>query len=774
MLVFKAWRKSPALTQETTPSQRRITRILSDAQQAAAREFGQQLTQVADALSTGHVDRVVAMLPTEPWLAAQEALAEELLGELLDAGSRVTLPSIEKATIQYSFDRGRPESSQWARQTAGSLIAQVTSEQRGVVRDVVAEAALGGLDWGDVAQRVQGSIGLTAQQSGWVANHYDQAYTTAIRNGLSASQARTRARESASRYQTSVHRYRANTIARTETMRAASEGRVQAWNQGITEGFITAAWQKEWVAEASACQICLPLNGRRVGVKQQFPVGEPPAHPNCRCDVILVPPKATPAGEGRDWASTAFTALTTLDDLATLGQIGAYGIEQIQEWRQAYEIATGQGDRRSFGEWFEDVIEPDTTAYAYEGEPGQTPLDWLPDPDDILANGVDLDEVALDYADLSFSREQWNSLSDYQFTSFLPINRLLRAGADLGKYLRDVQLIDSLFDMVPAFNVTNGQFFRTIDEDVLALLRRGDTFTEYGYMSTSVSRRLALEFGEDAGYYGKMRIIDAGGARKLWMDGVTGNTGFGQGEVLFARGTKLIYLGKDRDGWSVFTTVDDIPAPSRVNVPPAAVTFMDDYDFAVFRDDSNLTDWKRFMYVPERFKDSDAWDALQWYAADGYAEVNDYLLGGSWDDDDDGVLDPPEAAKILLELIRRSPGLSRNIRVWRGINNVDYLDLDNLTPGSIFRHDSFMSTSLALEQAAQFPWGGDDGNFAILRINAPKGSKAVYIESAGELEVLFAAGVKLKFIKVAKEYLPRFDEFTPTEPVTVIYVEVVP
>jgi hypothetical protein len=39
---------------------------------------------------------------------------------------------------------------------------------------------------------------------------------------------------------------------------------------------------------------------------------------------------------------------------------------------------------------------------------------------------------------------------------------------------------------------------------------------------------------------------------------------------------------------------------------------------------------------------------------------------------------------------------------------------------------------------------------------------------------LFAAGVKLKFIKVAKEYLPRFDEFTPTEPVTVIYVEVVP
>ena len=107
MLRFKSWRKSPALTQETTPSQRRITRILSEAQQAAAREMDAALPQVAEALARGQVDRVLVMLPTEPWLAAQEALAEELLGELLDAGSRVQLPTIEKATAEFSFDRGR-------------------------------------------------------------------------------------------------------------------------------------------------------------------------------------------------------------------------------------------------------------------------------------------------------------------------------------------------------------------------------------------------------------------------------------------------------------------------------------------------------------------------------------------------------------------------------------------------------------------------------------------------------------------------------------------
>lgn len=309
MLRFKSWRKSPALTQETTPSQRRITRTLSEAQQAAARELDAVLPQVAEVLSRGQVDRVLAMLPVEPWLVAQEALAEELLGELLDAGSRVRLPTIQKETLEFSFDRGRPESAQWARYWAGALITQITNDQRDVVREIVALAASGmtatpyggspypgqrPVDWAQVARTVRGTIGLTTQQAGWVANHYDRAYTTAIRNGAGIAQAAALAARSADRYQTSVHRYRANTIARTETMRAASEGRIQAWNQGLTEGFIDPLWQKEWIAEADACPLCLSIDGKRIGVKDSFPVGEPPAHPNCRCDVLLVPPRVQP------------------------------------------------------------------------------------------------------------------------------------------------------------------------------------------------------------------------------------------------------------------------------------------------------------------------------------------------------------------------------------------------------------------------------------------------------------------------------------------------
>jgi SPP1 gp7 family putative phage head morphogenesis protein len=321
MLVFKAWRKSPALTQETTPSQRRITRMLSEAQQAAAAEFDTQLPRVAELLSRGRVNEVTNMLPMDPWVDVQEPLAYELLGELLDAGSRVRLPVLQKAELVFSFDRGRPESAAWAWSAAGQLIVQITQEQRGVVQQVVSQAATGAPDWSGVSRQVRNTIGLTAQQAGWVTNHYDRAYTTAIRNGASSAQAAALASQSAARYQTSVHRYRANTIARTETMRAASEGRQQAWGQGMTQGFIDPLWQKEWIAEGDACDICQAIDGQRIGVKDSFPVGEPPAHPNCRCDVLLVPPKPQPQG------SSPWGPLRDLETGYNLGQLPG----QVQE-----------------------------------------------------------------------------------------------------------------------------------------------------------------------------------------------------------------------------------------------------------------------------------------------------------------------------------------------------------------------------------------------------------------------------------------------------------
>ena len=782
MLVFKAWRKSPALTQETTPSQRRITRILSDAQQAAAREFGTQLTTLADMLSRGQTDRVVAMLPTEPWLEAQEALAAELLGELLDGGSRVTLPSIEKARLDYSFDRERPESAQWARQAAGALITQINNDQRNVVRDVVSSAAMGGQDWSDVARSVQGSIGLTTQQAGWVSNYYDRAFASAISGGASASRAAATARAASGRYQTSIHRYRANTIARTETMRAASEGRMQAWNQGLTQGFISPLWKKEWIAESNACDICLGVNGRQVAVKGQFPVGEPPAHPNCRCDVLLVPPKVQPAGGGTGWAGTAFTALTIVDDIATLGQIGRYTVAEIQGWRQAFDIAPEQGDSRSFGEWFEDVMEPDVTVYADDGEGGEQ--SQAPDlMFDISAEDMaDIEEL---YNGSFFTDEQKEAIWDYQDDGWVQINAWLRSG-QLDGNSRSIQILDSIFAMAPQWGIKGWprdslgfSYFRSVDEELLAGLKVGDQYVDNAYMYTSPYPDVAAEYGLLDVALGNMRIIDSGAAHKISLSALTGFTGpLGDPEVIFYRGTPLTFLGKDKWGFYVFKTgITEPPrVPDWMDVTPP---YMLDKDFRELGIQYDFDYFENSIYSPDEYREMDGYQSLLYYRGDGYITVNQYMRGEladylglygdpygpdaipEWDD----YFEVEEIAEHLNDLFRRVPGLTEGIRVWRGFDNVDYIDV--LTPGTTFLHDSFMSTSLDKGTAVGF---GGGSNFTLLRINAPTGAKAILMPGTVEAEVLFPPGTVLKFVKTTKETI---NVHGTSRLVTVIYAEVV-
>jgi SPP1 gp7 family putative phage head morphogenesis protein len=80
-------------------------------------------------------------------------------------------------------------------------------------------------------------------------------------------------------------RDRALKIANFELADAHSRGSVLAWRQsGVVD-------RKEWIAEADACEICLPLNGMVVALDDEFAPGllHPPGHPgDCRCAVSPV------------------------------------------------------------------------------------------------------------------------------------------------------------------------------------------------------------------------------------------------------------------------------------------------------------------------------------------------------------------------------------------------------------------------------------------------------------------------------------------------------
>lgn len=293
MLVFKARRRAtPALREELTPSEKRVIRRTVEARLQVEEWIARNMTQFADAVAHRPWTTVADMIPIDPWYDYQEYLEGELLAEVLAAGDRTVNTPVVKAqtpVLGYAFDRTRPEAAGWAARHSGDMVREITQGQRLTIRDLIAMGQSNGLSPMDTAREIRQTVGLTTQQAGWVNSFYDRTFASNISAGMSPAQAAARAQAATGRYHDRIHRYRAETIARTEIMSANSMGRQMAWMQGIEQGFISPLAEKEWIAEVDACEICAPRNGTRNPVSKPWPEGEPPAHPNCRCDLLLIP-----------------------------------------------------------------------------------------------------------------------------------------------------------------------------------------------------------------------------------------------------------------------------------------------------------------------------------------------------------------------------------------------------------------------------------------------------------------------------------------------------
>ena len=83
-----------------------------------------------------------------------------------------------------------------------------------------------------------------------------------------------------------ARKWRLNTIARTEIMRAANYGRWEAWKKSrVVVG-------KEWVTafDDRTCPECASMDGDQAPLEKPFRNGVlmPPAHPNCRCTAVPI------------------------------------------------------------------------------------------------------------------------------------------------------------------------------------------------------------------------------------------------------------------------------------------------------------------------------------------------------------------------------------------------------------------------------------------------------------------------------------------------------
>lgn len=262
--------------------------------------------RIRDLIRNGTLDRLALDLP---WDHFNELLAAGIEPRMIQVIKRAySLASAQtaatiKAALGYqpvlTFDARNPRLQQWIADNTGNRIVEATNETKIGVRAAVDIALSEERSPTEVWRSVYRSVGLTSRQA-MAVDRYEQGLIGAGTNpGLAADQADSFADRQL--------RYRANVIARTETMLAANQGLNEGWEQAADKGFFERKDAKvQWVTtpDDRLCPTCENMDGELRDADGMWSVkimnskgitidvietdNPTDSHPQCRCTSILV------------------------------------------------------------------------------------------------------------------------------------------------------------------------------------------------------------------------------------------------------------------------------------------------------------------------------------------------------------------------------------------------------------------------------------------------------------------------------------------------------
>lgn len=226
-------------------------------------------------------------------------LINTMTEEILRAGREQAAEYGRRNLIGYRFDISDERAIQWARNRAGELMANITSEVRQKVSDVTMRLLDGDITLRDAKNEIARNVGLHDRWQRAVDKSYEDNLERLIEAGIDIDDAEIMAQQLADNYAQSLIRSRASNIARTEVATAQNQGRYIHWQQlaerGVIDPYTTV---KEWrtapefvSSKTDVCPVCEPMNGVQAPMWAEFPevgVIMPPAHPNCRCRAVLI------------------------------------------------------------------------------------------------------------------------------------------------------------------------------------------------------------------------------------------------------------------------------------------------------------------------------------------------------------------------------------------------------------------------------------------------------------------------------------------------------
>lgn len=215
-----------------------------------------QLDDVENRLRAGDVDgAVVGVEAAALRFAANVAEVYTTAGQQTAAWLDALVPD-----KLVSFDTTNYRAVAWAQRNRLDLVNGLTNEQRELIRDVIAEGIRAGQNPRVTARDIRAAIGLTpiqedhvtsyrlALESGDYANalsreladgRSDRSLQVAMRDGSSLPEAQIDSM--VERYRANYVAFRAETIARTEGLRAIHEGSEEALQQAVSNGDVQVA-----------------------------------------------------------------------------------------------------------------------------------------------------------------------------------------------------------------------------------------------------------------------------------------------------------------------------------------------------------------------------------------------------------------------------------------------------------------------------------------------------------------------------------------------------
>lgn len=228
-------------------------------------------------------DKAEAIAASIPWHLMFEH--HEIDGDLAAVAAAAALHTTGRL-VRIAKDSSKDLAVAWAREHSSELIQGISDESKAAVRVAVSDTIDRGVGYEQSAQQIKDAVGLSERQAQAVSRYRTGLEETGVRPDI--VDRRTEA------YAERLLINRAETISRTETIAAASQGQLQAWEQAAADGLIRKDSGKTWLVTPDdlACPICQGLDGVTIPRDEMFqtdfgPVDAPPAHPNCRCAMTL-------------------------------------------------------------------------------------------------------------------------------------------------------------------------------------------------------------------------------------------------------------------------------------------------------------------------------------------------------------------------------------------------------------------------------------------------------------------------------------------------------